>query len=343
MDKLSIIIPVYNVEKYIRRCVESIYAQNYDDIEIILVDDGSKDNSGKICDELAEKDRRIKVVHKENCGCSMARNTGISLATGKYICFIDSDDEWFPNILNTLFAKNKYDYDMMIYGAKTVTSDGELLGYERANEERSYRDLKEVRSFLENLLPEERSWGLNYIWNRIYKTSLIIENKISFDTTLNLGEDFVFNCEVMKHLSSLYVSTDILYCYYKYFQNQLTMRFRNNELERRDTMFEAHKNLYCYHGLYENYKKNCYIEEGLLTHYSIMKISYADCNLSLGETVEYIRNFLESEHYVALVEFLNYNKNVVKPIIRLLYKIKNPYLIAILEILLRKKNILKKK
>ena len=90
--KVSIIVPVYNVEKYVERCIESIIKQSYKNLEIILIDDGSKDNSGKICDEYAEKDNRIKVIHKKNGGLSDARNTGLNIADGEYICFIDSDD-----------------------------------------------------------------------------------------------------------------------------------------------------------------------------------------------------------------------------------------------------------
>lgn len=90
--KVSIIVPVYNVEKYVERCIESIIKQSYKNLEIILIDDGSKDNSGKICDEYAQKDNRIKVIHKKNGGLSDARNTGLNIADGEYICFIDSDD-----------------------------------------------------------------------------------------------------------------------------------------------------------------------------------------------------------------------------------------------------------
>ncbi len=91
-DKISIIVPVYNVEKYLKECIESILSQTYKNIEIILIDDGSTDNSGKICDEYLKKDSRVKVIHKENGGLSDARNTGIEIASGKYIGFVDSDD-----------------------------------------------------------------------------------------------------------------------------------------------------------------------------------------------------------------------------------------------------------
>ena len=92
--KVSVIIPVYNVRLYLERCVQSVLRQTYKDLEIILVDDGSKDNSGELCDQLALSDQRIRVIHQENQGLSGARNTGIRQATGEYIIFLDSDDEW---------------------------------------------------------------------------------------------------------------------------------------------------------------------------------------------------------------------------------------------------------
>lgn len=101
-EKVSIIVPIYNVEKYIKECINSIMKQTYTNIEIILVDDGSKDQSGKICDEYSKKDTRIRVVHKKNGGLSSARNLGIELATGEYLFFIDSDDILFKNSIEVL-------------------------------------------------------------------------------------------------------------------------------------------------------------------------------------------------------------------------------------------------
>ena len=94
---LSVIIPVYNVEKYLRKCVDSVLAQDIADMEVILIDDGSPDNCGAICDEYAEKDTRVKVIHKEHEGLSSARNAGLDIARGKYITFVDSDDYLLPN------------------------------------------------------------------------------------------------------------------------------------------------------------------------------------------------------------------------------------------------------
>ena len=104
-DLVSIIIPVYKVEEYLEKCIESVTSQSYTNLEIILVDDGSPDNSGKICDSFAEKDKRIKVIHKENGGLSDARNVGIRMSTGKYLVLLDSDDWIHNNSLNIIWFR----------------------------------------------------------------------------------------------------------------------------------------------------------------------------------------------------------------------------------------------
>ena len=113
-ELISVIIPVYKTERYLKRCVDSITRQDYSNLELILVDDGSPDNSGKLCDELAKNDNRIKVVHKKNGGLSSARNTGLELSTGEYICFVDSDDYVEKDYVSTMYhLLKKHDADLV--------------------------------------------------------------------------------------------------------------------------------------------------------------------------------------------------------------------------------------
>ena len=105
MPEISVIVPVYKVEPYLRRCVDSVLAQTYGGFELILVDDGSPDNCGAICDRYATRDDRIRVIHQENAGQGKARNVGMDQAVGKYIIFLDSDDYWLPATLKTLYAE----------------------------------------------------------------------------------------------------------------------------------------------------------------------------------------------------------------------------------------------
>ena len=120
--KISIIVPVYNAEKYLHRCIESILAQTFKDFELLLIDDGSKDSSGYICDEYAEKDERVRVLHKVNGGVSSARNLGLNNARGEWGTFADSDDEVCEDWLST-FVDNLDGYDAVVTGFFFVTSD----------------------------------------------------------------------------------------------------------------------------------------------------------------------------------------------------------------------------
>lgn len=168
-ELISVVVPVYNVEKYLKRCIESILNQTYKNLEIILVDDGSKDKSGQICDEYSKKDERIKVIHKENGGLSDARNVGVENGLGKYICFIDSDDYIDVKFLENLYLIiKKYNADISVCCYKIV--------YENSN----YLKIEERREFKEEIWNKEQSYKElllfgkleNYIWNKLFKKSL---------------------------------------------------------------------------------------------------------------------------------------------------------------------------
>ena len=127
MELVSVIVPVYNVEKYLARCIQSVCGQSYQGLEIILVDDGSKDKSGVICDEYAERDGRIKVIHKENGGLGDARNAGVEKAEGKYLLFVDSDDRIHENLVrNTVETAEKNQADMVIFDYIGEEENGNL-------------------------------------------------------------------------------------------------------------------------------------------------------------------------------------------------------------------------
>ena len=166
-EKISIIIPVYNVENYLKRCLESIVNQTYKNLEIILVDDGSTDNSGKICDEYKEKDKRIIVIHKENGGLSDARNAGIDIATGNYIGFIDSDD----------FADVRM-YEILLNNLKSTNSDISICNlYKFSNEKEIYKTeeiekltVYDRKNFFENMYNDLLVSVL--AWNKLYKKEI---------------------------------------------------------------------------------------------------------------------------------------------------------------------------
>lgn len=187
----SVILPIYNVEKYLRECVDSILGQTYTDFELILVDDGSKDLSGNICDEYAEKDSRVKVIHKENGGQSSARNSGFDNASGKYIVFIDSDDfltsDSFLFDLHSRIAK--CECDIVLYKhSKFYDSNGQM-------DECNYSlDIKyeNTDELLFELVKKDAYFGM--AWTKAFRRNLAFENKVRFDTSLSCEDmDWYFN------------------------------------------------------------------------------------------------------------------------------------------------------
>lgn len=203
---ISIVIPVYNVEFFLKKCIDSIISQIYLDWELILVDDGSKDKSAEICDEYAKKDIRIKVLHKKNEGVSKARNTGIELAKGEYICFIDSDDWIEPSYLSD-FKINELQCDFYISGALYDTYE-KVYSYKKYNEKRC-RNKYEIRNefFGQDLLSN------GYPWGKLYRTQIIRENNLRFNENLTINEDHIFVFQYFLHINSLYITNTAGYHY----------------------------------------------------------------------------------------------------------------------------------
>lgn len=205
---LSIIIPVYKAEQYIEECVNSIICQVDLDYEIILIDDGSPDSSGTICDNLAKIHNTIQVVHQKNAGVSAARNKGISIAKGEYLSFIDSDDFVAPTYLHTLSEGIKTEVDLLIFNyIRWVSSKKQEQGHFGLHDG-IFRNLKYLYG---NALRLEIS-SLS-VWLSVYKRNIIVEHDICFDTSLSVCEDFTFNLRYYKYIKSFYVKNEAVYYY----------------------------------------------------------------------------------------------------------------------------------
>ena len=192
-DIVSIVIPIYNVELYMKKCIETIINQTYKEIEIILVDDGSTDGSGEIADGYKEMDSRIKVIHKINGGLSDARNAGIEQAKGKYICFIDSDDFIEKDMVEKMLNKiNSLKADVIVCGyyIDWENNNGELIKQEKRQfEGDGYIDKNKVN--------QEVLEMLGYAWNKLYRLDYLKDNKFRFIKGLSLIEDTEFNSRVL--------------------------------------------------------------------------------------------------------------------------------------------------
>ena len=198
MARISVILPVYKVEKYIRKSVETILNQTFGDFEIILVDDGSPDNSGKVCDELAGEDNRIRVIHKENAGSGYARNAGLEIAEGKYIYFMDPDDFIDPDLLSDnkeILEKTGADIVAFGHTKEVIGGDGEAavqsVVLPAAEGVVEYSDFK-------RLFPEIFKTNPYNVWNKMYKRSFLKENNYLF-TNQRVGQDALFNLMIYEN------------------------------------------------------------------------------------------------------------------------------------------------
>lgn len=215
MPKISVIVPVYKVEKYIEECIESILAQTLSDIEIILVDDGSPDKSGIICDKYVEKDHRVKVFHKKNGGVSAARNYGMDHAQGEWLCFVDSDDTIEPTYLED-FGLSKSNVDMYMQGYKKVCNN-------KIIENKQFHD-NTPRTFTDVLAFSELHAIINSPCFKLFKRSVVTDNNIRFDTNTTFGEDHLFSLQYVMHIHTADYSTAQGYIYRVSVGESLTRR-----------------------------------------------------------------------------------------------------------------------
>lgn len=176
MELVSVIVPVYKAEKFLNRCIDSILAQTYENFELILIDDGSPDNCGKICDEYAQKDERIKVVHQKNAGASAARNQGIETATGKWIAFVDADDLIQSNYLEYMISEGN-NADLIISSNLFIQQKQSIL-YKRRQDIFKYISLVQYSN--------------GFLWSKLFKRHIIVENGLKMDPHIRFMEDNLF-------------------------------------------------------------------------------------------------------------------------------------------------------
>ncbi|WP_300512152.1 glycosyltransferase family 2 protein [uncultured Phocaeicola sp.] len=240
----TVIVPIYKVEKYIRKCIDSILAQSFKNFELVLVDDGSPDNCPDICDEYAEKDERIKVVHKKNGGLVSARNAGIAVARGDYICYVDGDDWIREDLLENIYKRAIKDYypDMIIFGIvkKFLDKDEEILN---DMPEGLYGKEVLIKYIYPYMMYDSRKIfckGLIFpaACNKTYKTKLLKEHYCK-EERIRMGEDNAFVYECAWFSNDIYICNEIMYYY-----NQLNPGAMNHTYD--PNRFINNKYLYNY-------------------------------------------------------------------------------------------------
>lgn len=234
-DLITIIIPVYNVKKYLKQCIESVVNQTYKNIEIILVNDGSTDGSGDICDEYAIKDSRVRVIHKKNAGLGLARNSGLEKASGKYVTFIDSDDYADINMIESLYnCILDEKADTCIGGYKRVDDEGSIIFEESYNYSIFTGKNIQKKLFYRMLgsSPEKSDAIRMSVWNSMYSMEIIRENAIKFPSEREfISEDIIFDSDYYKNAKKVIIIGSTAYNY-RINALSLTMKYNKDRFEK---------------------------------------------------------------------------------------------------------------
>ena len=250
---VSIIVPIYNAEQYLRRCVDSILNQEYTDYELLLVNDGSTDASGDICEEYGDQDPRVIVIQKENTGVSDSRNRALERARGKYLQFLDSDD-WITPDATRLFvrAAEEYGCDMVISDFYRVV--GERLSPKGDIEEEGVLTREE---FAAHMMENPADFYYGVLWNKLYRRDIVEEHKLRMDTDISWCEDFMFNLEYIRYAKVFYALHAPIYYYVKR-KGSLASQGINisKTVKMKLNVFEYYNNFYKHVLEEEDYEKN---------------------------------------------------------------------------------------
>lgn len=264
--KVSVVVPVYNVEKYLRSCVKSILNQSLRDLELILVDDGSPDQSGKICDEFAVSDNRVKVIHKKNAGVGAARNDGLRQATGDWIIFGDSDDWFEVDALEKLVTYGEETRADVVFGDVYLVEDGLKKKVEFYRDEFSTSD-REIkckliaavfsRAYCYNPPEAGKAFGYGGPWNKLVRRSLLIENSLEFDTSVKgIFDDLIYSAYIFAYANTISYKHIVVYDY-RHVAASITRTYKPAFLEINHAIFSA----------WENYMNRFNLKQELLRPY----------------------------------------------------------------------------
>jgi glycosyltransferase involved in cell wall biosynthesis len=240
--RFSVIMPVYNVEKYLEMAVNSVLAQTFSDFELILVEDASPDNCAALCDSLAERDKRIKVIHNTvNSGLGGARNTGLSLAQGKFILFMDSDDTILPDTLKNL--NNEIDgYDITVFGINRLFEDKNGKVYKTEQLTPCPAVTKSIKDSGQLLIELNKAGVFPFAWNKAYSREFLLNCNHPFENT-KLIEDFLFNVFLFGKSEKIKVIDSCLYNYRKPAHQTLANSYSPDFLELSKRKFSLEKEL----------------------------------------------------------------------------------------------------
>ena len=309
--KYSVIIPVYNVEKYINRCLKSVISQNYDDLEIIVIDNGSTDRSGSICDSYANEYANISVYHIENHGVGSARNFGLSKARGEFIYFVDSDDYLVGNLFADFADKLVSDLDLVVFSYYNSFEE-DLTEKSRTEKSLPFKGSYDKDGFIKIFKELFLSDMLYTVWNKIYRREFLLENNLSFEQ-YELGEDVRFNLDVYRNVNKIYLSQDSYYVYVigrngsaMSGYNPKRLQYQLQELKLVDKLLED------WHLDNSNLDNNVKARILMSNIYNITKQK-----LPVNKKVKLVKEICKKQD---IADFIKNDSSVLNPLIKLLLK-----------------------
>lgn len=242
MDELiSIIVPIYNAEKYLKKCLDSLIIQSYENIEIILIDDGSTDSSAEICHVYLKKDKRIKYIFQNNAGVSKARNVGISYATGKYILFVDSDDYVLKDYVKSLFEVMDGS-ELSVCGYYLINSSNDIINSSVKGQRRNLK-LK-AEEYMYSLFSFNEFSYQGYICSKLFKRSIILNENIQFEEDIKYNEDRLFVLKYVLCCKNVAYNDEPLYMYKQHDESVMSAIKKGYSPDMMTELFAFEKMLY---------------------------------------------------------------------------------------------------
>ena len=309
--KITAIMPVYNVENFIGKCIESLQNQTLTEWELIAVDDGSPDNSGAICDEYAKKDSRITVIHKENGGAPSARNAAIPKARGEYLYFVDSDDWAEPTMFEDMYNSAKKNNAQLVvagYYIDTYYSDTEFYTQKQCLPSKEFSSQREFREYAHKMFDK----NLLYTpWNKLFERKYIMDNDIRFKNTF--WDDFPFNLDVVRDVERVVLMEEKYYHFMRARADSETAKYRSDMYEKRE---EEHGWML---DLYKHWSVNSHESREMINRRYIERVigcienvTNSACTLSFKEKIQEIKNIITSENVKTALKYAKPNSLVMK-------------------------------
>lgn len=297
---LSVIVPVFNVERFVGVCLDSILAQDFSDFELIIVDDGSTDNSGKICDDYALRDERIRVIHKKNGGLDTARRTGIENASGDYVTFVDSDDmiesDMYSYMMNFV---DTYSADIVICGIRKSFDDGsELLekpavmsGFfdKDAMKEKIYpRMLADFDFYRFGIYPA--------MWNKIYNRKILADIYDNLDMGIAMGEDAAVFYPAMLKAQSVYIIDDKFFYHYRIHQSSMCMSYQKKFISGNKVLISRLNRIFTENENCKTLKRQLIFYSVYMSYNGILNVFSRQNKMSFFDKKNVITDYLETEY-----------------------------------------------